>query len=59
MEKLTAYAPSVANMRMPAYRYGRGICKSFTHIPANGRLRTISRTLPMYRLAMSAQTRSP
>ena len=59
VEKLTAYAPSTAKVRMPAYRYGRGICSTFTHSPASGRFSTMSSTLPMYRLAISAQTRSP
>ncbi len=46
-ELCSAYAPNTANSRMPAYRYGRGICSSFTHIPTSGRLSTIRITLPM------------
>jgi hypothetical protein len=49
----------VAKNRMPAYRYGRGICRSFAHIGASGRLISSSSRLPMKRLAISAHTRGP
>ena len=44
---------------MPAYRYGRGVRSSLAQSGASGRLRISSRVLPMNRLAISAQTRSP
>ena len=47
-----------AKNRMPAYRYGRGICSSFAHTGASGRLSTSSSTRPMNRLAISVQTSS-
>ncbi|MNI76043.1 hypothetical protein D3C73_1322400 [compost metagenome] len=52
------YTPMVANTRMPAFRYGRGICSSLTHSPTSGRFSTSRMTLPMYSEATSVQTRS-
>jgi len=43
---------------MPAYRYGRGISRSFAHSIANGRFRMRRTTIAMKKLASSAQTRS-
>ncbi len=54
----TAYAPTLAKNRIPAYRYGRGICSSFAHTGASGRFSTSSSTEPMNMLAINAHTRS-
>ena len=50
------YTPTVAKIRMPAYRCGLGILSSFTHSPTRGRFRISSITLPIYSEAISAHT---
>ena len=46
-------------MMMPAYSQGGGIFSSLTHRPTSGKLSTSKITLPMYRLAISVQTKEP
>ena len=51
------YTPTVAKIKIPAYRYGFGIFKSLTHSPTIGRFNTSSMTLPMYNDAINAHTK--
>ena len=57
-DRFSAYAPIDASRSTPAKSSGGGTRITRAHSPTSGRFRTSSITLPTYRLAIRAHTRS-